>query len=65
MFVSPTTVDRSDPRKAISLFWSAINAGDLADSALKDTAIVMKQLDRFDEAIEAIKSFRHFCPYDS
>ena len=65
MFVSPTTVDRSDPRKEISLFWSAINAGDLVDSAFKDMAIVMKQLDRFDEAIEAIKSFRHLCPYDS
>ena len=65
MFVSPTTVDRSDPRKAISLFWSAINAGDLVDSALKDMAVVMKQLDRFDEAIEAIKSFCHLCPFDS
>uniref|UniRef100_A0A7N2LRU1 Uncharacterized protein n=1 Tax=Quercus lobata TaxID=97700 RepID=A0A7N2LRU1_QUELO len=41
------------------------NAGDLVDSALKDMAIVMKQLDRFDEAIEAIKSFRHLCLYDS
>jgi hypothetical protein len=27
--------------------------------------VVMKQLDRADEAIEAIKSFRHLCPYDS
>ncbi|KAK7831445.1 protein pollenless 3 [Quercus suber] len=54
-----------DPSKAISLFWSAINAGDRVDSALKDMAIVMKQLDRSDEAIEAIKSFRHLCPYDS
>ncbi|KAL5577412.1 hypothetical protein UlMin_019111, partial [Ulmus minor] len=54
-----------DPSKAICLFWTAINAGDRVDSALKDMAIVMKQLDRSDEAIEAIKSFRHLCPHDS
>nr|XP_008383466.2 protein POLLENLESS 3-like [Malus domestica] len=54
-----------DPGKAISLFWAAINAGDRVDSALKDMAVVMKQLDRAEEAIEAIKSFRHLCPYDS
>ncbi|KAM1045327.1 hypothetical protein ACFX2A_037167 [Malus domestica] len=54
-----------DPGKAISLFWAAINAGDRVDSALKDMAIVMKQLDRAEEAIEAIKSFRHLCPHDS
>ena len=54
-----------DPGKAISLFWAAINAGDRVESALKDMAIVMKQLDRAEEAIEAIKSFRHLCPYDS
>ncbi|XP_041006365.1 protein POLLENLESS 3-like [Juglans microcarpa x Juglans regia] len=54
-----------DPNRAISLFWAAINAGDRVDSALKDMSIVMKQLDRSDEAIEAIKSFRHLCPYDS
>lgn len=28
-------------------------------------AVVMKQLDRSDEAIEAIKSFRHLCPLES
>lgn len=28
-------------------------------------AVVMKQLDRAEEAIEAIKSFRHLCPYES
>ena len=39
MFVSPTAVDRSDPRKAISLLWSAINSGDQVDSALKDMAV--------------------------
>ncbi|KAJ6724099.1 PROTEIN POLLENLESS 3-LIKE 2 [Salix viminalis] len=54
-----------DPSKAVSLFWAAINAGDRVDSALKDMAVVMKQLDRADEAIEAIKSFRHLCPSDS
>uniref|UniRef100_A0A9I9ELL5 Protein POLLENLESS 3-LIKE 1-like n=1 Tax=Cucumis melo TaxID=3656 RepID=A0A9I9ELL5_CUCME len=54
-----------DPSRAVSLFWAAINAGDRVDSALKDMAVVMKQLDRSDEAIEAIKSFRHLCPYDS
>ncbi|KAJ4842060.1 hypothetical protein Tsubulata_044121 [Turnera subulata] len=54
-----------DPSRAISLFWSAINSGDRIDSALKDMAVVMKQLDRSDEAIEAIRSFRHLCPTDS
>lgn len=47
------------------MFWAAINAGDRIDSALKDMAVVMKQLNRSDEAIEAIKSFRRLCPYDS
>jgi len=28
-------------------------------------AVVMKQLNRSDEAIEAIKSFRHLCSQDS
>ncbi|KAL5716162.1 hypothetical protein ACHQM5_017890 [Ranunculus cassubicifolius] len=50
-----------DPSKSISLFWSAINAGDRVDSAVKDMAIVMKQVNRTDEAIEAIKSFRCLC----
>lgn len=54
-----------DPGRAISLFWAAINAGDRVESALKDMALVMKQLNRADEAIEAIKSFRHLCPLDS
>ncbi|KAJ7969134.1 Protein SULFUR DEFICIENCY-INDUCED 1 [Quillaja saponaria] len=57
-------IDR-DPSKAISMFWAAINAGDRVDSALKDMALVMKQLNRSDEAIEAIKSFRHICPSES
>ncbi|KAL8139117.1 hypothetical protein V2J09_005118 [Rumex salicifolius] len=39
----------------------AINAGDRVDSALKDMAVVMKQLDRTEEAIQAIKSFRVRC----
>ncbi|CAI9089592.1 OLC1v1024187C1 [Oldenlandia corymbosa var. corymbosa] len=47
------------------MFWAAINAGDRVESALKDMAIVMKQLDRSDEAIEAIKSFRDLCPQES
>ncbi|CAH9105815.1 unnamed protein product [Cuscuta europaea] len=50
-----------DPEKAIPLFWAAINAGDRVDSALKDMAIVMKQQNRAEEAIEAIKSLRHRC----
>ncbi|XP_028052208.1 protein POLLENLESS 3-like [Camellia sinensis] len=54
-----------DPSKAISLFWAAINSGDRVDSALKDMAVAMKQLNRSDEAIEAIKSFRHLCPLES
>ncbi|KAF3657861.1 protein POLLENLESS 3 [Capsicum chacoense] len=54
-----------DPSKAVSLFWAAINSGDRVDSALKDMAVVMKQLDRSDEAIEAIKSFRNLCPPES
>ena len=47
------------------MFWGAINEGDRVESALKDMALVMKQLNRSDEAIEAIKSFRHLCPSDS
>ncbi|XP_057970259.1 protein POLLENLESS 3 [Malania oleifera] len=54
-----------DPSRAISLFWAAINSGDRVDSALKDMAVVMKQLNRSDEAIEAIKSFRHLCPLEA
>ncbi|KAK8966880.1 hypothetical protein KSP40_PGU015402 [Platanthera guangdongensis] len=50
-----------DPQRAIALFWRAINSADRVDSALKDMAVVMKQLNRAEEAIEAIKSFRGFC----
>ncbi|GLJ21642.1 hypothetical protein SUGI_0403020 [Cryptomeria japonica] len=50
-----------DPEGAIALFWQAINAGDRVDSALKDMAVVMKQHNRSEEAIAAIKSFRHLC----
>ncbi|KAK1307560.1 hypothetical protein QJS10_CPA09g01993 [Acorus calamus] len=50
-----------DPEGAIVWFWKAINAGDRVDSALKDMAVVMKQQDRAEEAIEAIKSFRGRC----
>ncbi|XP_030533917.1 protein SULFUR DEFICIENCY-INDUCED 2 isoform X1 [Rhodamnia argentea] len=50
-----------DPDAAIALFWKAINEGDRVDSALKDMAVVMKQQDRTEEAIEAIKSCRGRC----
>ncbi|KAJ3690774.1 hypothetical protein LUZ61_019938 [Rhynchospora tenuis] len=50
-----------DPSRAIVLFWAAINEGDRVDSALKDMAIVMKQQNRAEEAIEAIKSLRSRC----
>lgn len=64
LFLQLQLIDK-EPSKAVSLFWAAINAGDRVDSALKDMSIVMKQLDRSEEAIEAIKSFRHLCPYES
>ncbi|KAJ6859851.1 hypothetical protein NC651_036229 [Populus alba x Populus x berolinensis] len=54
-----------DPNKVVSLSWAAINAGDRVNSSLKDMAVVMKQLDGADEAIELIKSFRRLYPYDS
>ncbi|KAK1426378.1 hypothetical protein QVD17_15049 [Tagetes erecta] len=50
-----------DPDGAIVLFWKAINARDRIDSALKDMAVVMKQQDRAEEAIELIRSFRGHC----
>lgn len=56
---------QKDPEAAIVWFWKAINAGDRVESALKDMAVVMKQLDRAEEAIEAIKSFRGLCPRNS
>ncbi|KAE9460792.1 hypothetical protein C3L33_07317, partial [Rhododendron williamsianum] len=52
---------QKDLEGAIVWFWKAINAGDRVDSALKDMAVVMKQMDRTGEAIEAIKSFRGRC----
>lgn len=54
-----------NPEMAIVWFWKAINTGDRVDSALKDMAVVMKQLDRPEEAIEAIKSFRPRCSKNS
>ncbi|CAA0825726.1 Protein SULFUR DEFICIENCY-INDUCED 1 [Striga hermonthica] len=51
-----------DPESAVLWFWKAINAGDRVESAVKDMAVVMKQLDRTQEAIEAVKSFRRLCP---
>ncbi|CAI9268767.1 unnamed protein product [Lactuca saligna] len=50
-----------DPNGAIVEFWKAINMGDRVDSALKDMAVVMKQQDRAEEAIELIRSFRERC----
>lgn len=50
-----------DHDAAILWFWKAINLRDRVDSALKDMAVVMKQQDRSEEAIEAINSFRHLC----
>ncbi|KAJ8535666.1 hypothetical protein K7X08_023386 [Anisodus acutangulus] len=50
-----------DPEGSIIWFWKSINGGDRVDSALKDMAVVMKQLDRSEEAIQAIKSFRWLC----
>lgn len=60
-----TQLVQKDPEASIVWFWKAINAGDRVDSALKDMAVVMKQLDRTEEAIEAIKSFRGLCPRNS
>ncbi|EPS63346.1 hypothetical protein M569_11439, partial [Genlisea aurea] len=54
-----------DPEAAIVWFWKAINSGDRVDSALKDMALVMKQMNRSEEAIEAVKSFRCLCPRNS
>ncbi|MQL77021.1 hypothetical protein Taro_009418 [Colocasia esculenta] len=54
-----------DLEGSIVWFWKAINAGDRVDSALKDMAVVMKQRDRAEEGIEAIKSFRHLCSKQS
>ncbi|XP_047312986.1 protein SULFUR DEFICIENCY-INDUCED 1-like [Impatiens glandulifera] len=54
-----------DLEGAIVWFWKAINLGDRVDSALKDMAVVMKQLDRSEEAIQAVKSFRVLCPKQS
>ncbi|KAG9439661.1 hypothetical protein H6P81_019826 [Aristolochia fimbriata] len=53
------------PGKSVALFWSAINNNDRVDSALKDMAIVMKQLNRAEEAVEAIKSFRNLCSHEA
>ena len=52
---------QKDPESAIVLFWEAINKGDRVESALKDMAVVMKQLDRAEEAIDILKTFRFLC----
>ncbi|KAL6857250.1 hypothetical protein ACP4OV_018632 [Aristida adscensionis] len=54
-----------DPNKAVPLFWAAINSGDRIESALKDMATVLKQANRAEEAVEAIRSFRDRCPYEA
>ncbi|CAN1227899.1 Protein POLLENLESS 3 [Linum grandiflorum] len=64
-YVKAKHLIEKDPSRAVSMFWAAINAGDRVDSALKDMAVVLKQLNRSDEAIEAIKSFRHLCVPES
>lgn len=59
--MDPSQLVEKDAEAAIVWFWKAINSGDRVDSALKDMAVVMKQQDRAEEAIEAIRSFRHLC----
>ncbi|KAL5223355.1 hypothetical protein ABZP36_028068 [Zizania latifolia] len=58
-------VIEKDPNKAVPLFWAAINSGDRIESALKDMATVLKQANRAEEAIEAIRSFRDRCPIEA
>ncbi|KAK7292982.1 hypothetical protein RJT34_15842 [Clitoria ternatea] len=50
-----------DLEAAIVLFWKAINAADNVENAVKDMVVVMKQLDRTEEAIEAIKYSKILC----
>ncbi|XP_051200849.1 uncharacterized protein [Lolium perenne] len=54
-----------DPNKAVPLFWAAINSGERIESALKDMATVLKQANRAEEAIEAIRTFRDRCPNEA
>uniref|UniRef100_A0ACD5WVC6 Uncharacterized protein n=1 Tax=Avena sativa TaxID=4498 RepID=A0ACD5WVC6_AVESA len=54
-----------DPNKAVPLFWAAINSGERIESALKDMATVLKQANRAEEAIEAIRTFRERCPNEA
>jgi hypothetical protein len=54
-----------DPNKAVPLFWAAINSGERIESALKDMATVLKQANRAEEAIEAIRTFRGRCPNEA
>ncbi|KAF7067315.1 hypothetical protein CFC21_073220 [Triticum aestivum] len=56
---------QKDPNKAVPLFWAAINSGERIESALKDMATVLKQANRAEEAIEAIRSFRDRCPNEA
>ncbi|XP_078161130.1 putative GPI-anchored protein At3g06035 [Carex rostrata] len=56
---------RQGSNRAIVLFWAAINERDRVDIALKDMAIVMKQQNRAEEAIDAIKSLRNRCSHQA
>lgn len=47
------------------MFWAAINSGERIESALKDMATVLKQANRAEEAIEAIRTFRDHCPNEA
>ena len=48
-----------------TVWLKAKNSGDSLDSVLKDMVVVMKQQDPLEEAIEAIRSFRHLCSKQS
>ncbi|KAL5054942.1 hypothetical protein RYX36_035624 [Vicia faba] len=60
--VSKSKLVDKDPEATMVYFWKGINVRDKVDSALKDMAFMMKQLDRTEEAIEAIKFLEVFAP---
>ena len=47
------------------MFWVAINTGERSESALKDMATVLKEANRAEEDIEAIRSFHDRCPNEA
>lgn len=57
-------VGKQEPEQRY-MFWDAINLGDRVVSALKDLTVAMKQLNRSEEAIEVINSFRRLCSHQS